>query len=126
MATRFRVYRRPIIANVEMVKNVLFTISFSLPSESQQGLYTVHTIQGILLIRMTQEEELLLDNGEMKLEQLLASLSRLQGNARGSNNFSRSAKEVRDDYNDYFNSFEGAVSWQTDVVTSTRNSFDRY
>ena len=82
-----------------MVKNVLFTISFSLPSESQQGLYTVHTIQGILLIRMTQEEELLLDNGEMKLEQLLASLSRLQGNARGSNNFSRSAKEVRDDYN---------------------------
>ena len=29
-------------------------------------------------------------------------------------------------YKYYFNSPEGAVRWQTDVVTSTRNSFDRY
>ena len=58
------------------------------------------------------------------MEKLVNGLTRLQGNARGSNNFSRSSKEVRDDYQDCFNSPEGAISWQTDVVTSTRNSFD--
>ena len=55
-----------------------------------------------------------------------AGLSRLDRNARGSNsnNSSKSAQEVRDDYEEYFNSPEGAVTWQMDAVTSTTDPFD--
>ena len=53
-----------------------------------------------------------------------AGLSRLDRNARGSNNSSKSAQQVRDDYKEYFNSPEGAVSWQIDAVTLTTDPFD--
>ena len=43
-------------------------------------------------------------------------LSRLDRNARGSNNSSKSAQQVRDDYKEYFNSPAGAVTWQIDAV----------
>ena len=72
MAIRFRVYRRPIIANVETVKNVVkATITlhnYFFITQSQQSLYTYYPRN--FVIRMTQE--LLLDKGETKLEQLLA------------------------------------------------------
>lgn len=42
----------------------------------------------------------------------------------GSNNYSRSAKEIRDDFRDYFNSKEGSVPWQWETVLSTRDPFD--
>ena len=34
----------------------------------------------------------------------------------GSNNYSKSAKDVRDDFKEYLNSQQGAVSWQIDMV----------
>ena len=39
----------------------------------------------------------------------------------GSNNYSRTAKQVRDDFKDYFMN-EGAVDWQWATVTRTGNS----
>ena len=42
----------------------------------------------------------------------------------GSNNYSRSAKEIRDDFRDYFNSEEGSVPWQWETVLRTRDPFD--
>ena len=35
---------------------------------------------------------------------------------QGSNNYSFSAKEVRDNYKDYFNSDTGSVPWQSDII----------
>ena len=43
----------------------------------------------------------------------------------GFNNYSREAKNVRDDFRDYFNSPEGSVPWKWDCVNSTENPFDK-
>ena len=42
----------------------------------------------------------------------------------GSNNYSQDAKGVREAFRDYFNSPEGRVPWQYQMVTSTHNPFD--
>ena len=43
---------------------------------------------------------------------------------QGSNNFTRIAKEVCNDFKDLFNSPRGELSWQNYVVQSTLYSFD--
>ena len=45
-------------------------------------------------------------------------------NCQGSNNSAREAKEIRNDFKEYFNSGEGSVPWQHKLVNSTTNSFD--
>lgn len=42
----------------------------------------------------------------------------------GSNNYSVNAKNVRDNFRDYFNSNAGSVPWQQAAVTSTSDSFN--
>ena len=42
----------------------------------------------------------------------------------GSNNYSKTAKLVRESIRDYFSSEQGALQWQWDHVTSTENTFD--
>ena len=42
----------------------------------------------------------------------------------GSNNYSKTAKETRDLFMNYFNSEEGSVSWQIDMVHRVSNPFD--
>ena len=42
-----------------------------------------------------------------------------------SNNHSKSAKEIRNLFMEYFNSDEGAVHWQVDMVSRTSNNYDR-
>ena len=69
MATRFRVYRRPIIANVDTVKNVVkATIAlhnFLLITQHSQDVYNLETF----LIKMVQGEGLYRDNGGKRSEQ---------------------------------------------------------
>ena len=36
----------------------------------------------------------------------------------------RDAKEVRNNFCEYFNSEQGSVSWQTSMVTQTSDNFD--
>ena len=48
----------------------------------------------------------------------------LDKNARGSNNYSKEAKQVSYNFRKYFNSPQGAVSWQTEKPQATINSFD--
>lgn len=43
----------------------------------------------------------------------------------GSNNYSKSAKNARDDFKEYFSSQQGAGSWQMDMVTRTLHTFDK-
>ena len=42
----------------------------------------------------------------------------------GSNNYSKSAKDTRDDFKEHFNSQQGAVNWLMDMVTRTLHAFD--
>ena len=39
----------------------------------------------------------------------------------GSNNYSKDAKQIRDDFRHYFNSPEGEVPWQYDMISATRS-----
>ena len=43
----------------------------------------------------------------------------------GSNNYSRDAKAVREPFRDLFNSPQGQVPWQYDMVSRTQNTFDQ-
>ena len=45
-------------------------------------------------------------------------------NNSGSNTYSQSAKEPRKIFMDYFNSNEGAVAWQVDMIRCTSNNYD--
>ena len=44
--------------------------------------------------------------------------------SQGSNNYSRSAKHVRETFKNYFNSEVGSVTWQQEIITRTLNPFD--
>ena len=48
----------------------------------------------------------------------------LTSRAQVSNNSTRAAKEVRNDFKDYFNSEHGKLSWQREIVQSITSLFD--
>jgi len=99
LATRFRIFRRPIIAHVENVKNITkaaVALHNFLLAEDFQRYFPDNARQ------IVPKEEV---NG-------LVSISN-----QGSNNSVNSAKEVRDKFKTYFNSPQGAVSWQNDMFT---------
>lgn len=121
LASRFRIYRKPIIAKVENVISIIKAITalhnfliktqsqldnFSycpsdfVDQESEQGRvpsrwrHHIGELQGIILI--TRQESI---------------------------NFTRRAKLVRDNFKQYFNSEKGALSWQDHAISSTSNPF---
>ena len=118
LATRFRIYRRPIIANVDLVKNVVkATIAlhnFLLISQREQDAYTYcpHNF-----VDQNGRRGRVIPGQWRQDIGATAGLSRLDRNARGSNNSSKSVQKVQDDYKEYFNSPEGVVTWQMDAVT---------
>ena len=126
LASRFRIFRRPIIANIQTVCNIVkatlalhnFLISDTSVDDTYvycpQNYVDSETRQGIKAGHWRQE----IGN--------VSGITRLDSGSRGSNNFSNQAKLVRDSFKDYFNSPQGVVSWQNDITTSTLNSFDSY
>ena len=48
----------------------------------------------------------------------------MQLNNQGSNNFARIAKEVRDNFKEYFNFVQSSISLQDNVVNNPTNAFD--
>ena len=122
LAARFRIFRRPIIANVETVtfvtKAAIALHNFLMISQCAGDTYTYCPVG------FTDNES----SRGRSAGQWRAEANETQGLcpliSRGSNNFSRSAKEVRDAFKDYFNSQAGAVSWQWDMIKSTVNPFD--
>ena len=118
VATRFRIFRRPIIAKVETV--VLIT-------KAAIGLHN--------FLMKTQA----IDSNYAYCPNAYADQSRRGGRpgqwrndvvgltqltSQGSNNFSYDAKQVRDNFKSYFNSEQGSLPWQDEITRSTTNPFD--
>ena len=121
-AARFRIFRKPIIAKVENVikitKAVVSLHNYLMISQNKFGDYAYcpasfvdrETIDGIQLGDWRNEAQ-----GYSGL---------LSVGFMGSNNYSKSAKEVREDFMTYFNSKEGEVSWQWEYINRTLDPFD--
>ena len=118
--SRFRVFRRPIIAKTEKIKSIT---------------KAVVALQNYLMKKRTQNN----DNNynycptsfidrDTRLGITLRDWSKEQTNSAGlqqisqmgSNNYSRDAKEVRDDFRTYFCSTEGSLDWPLLRVTRDR------
>lgn len=111
-ASRFRIFRRPIIAAVDTVTSVtkavvalhnylMFGRHFGNTSEYCPSGYA---------------------EGDWKLENVETEGFQQLSNA-GSHNYSKDAKRIRDDFRDYFCG-GGSVPWQWDYVSRTRDPFD--
>ena len=119
LASRFRIFRRSIIGKIENIKHITkaaVILHNFLMRRKERGTYfspdyvNQETVQGILPRRCLIEA-----NGVQDLTLL---------GIQGSNNFSRIAKEVRNDFKGLFNSPQGEVSWQNHAVQSTSDPFD--
>ena len=118
-ASRFRIFRRPIIARTELVveitKAVVILHNFLMRGRTESrnkyfpaGYADEETSQGVRPGGWRAEED---NSGMIDISQL------------GSANYSKDAKQVRDDFRDYFFS-EGSLAWQIDMVNSTQCNFD--
>lgn len=128
LATRFRIFRRPIASNVEstcnIVKATLVLHNFLMSINNVDDIYSyaprnfvdTYSGSGNRVTPGSWRNEI----GDV------VGLTGLHQSVRGSNNYSNLAKKVRDAYKDYFNSSEGAVPWQNDILSSTTNTFDIY
>ena len=115
LASRFRIFRRPIIRKIENIKHITKSaviLHNFLMKRKERGAYCPpdYVDQGTLPGRWRVEANEV---------QALTGLG-----IQGSNNFTRIAKEVRNDFKDLFNSAQGEVSWQKNVVQSTSDPFD--
>ena len=119
LASRFRIFRRPIIGKIENIKHITKSaviLHNFLMKRKERGAYCPpdyvdqEAVQGTLPGRWRVEANEV---------QGLTGLG-----IQGSNNFTRIAKEVRNDFKDLFNSAQGEVSWQKNVVQSTSDPFD--
>ena len=121
LASRFRIFRRPIIANVRNVRFItkaavgLHNFLISKNTTNGANIYC----RSDYIDHENEEEEV---PGQWREE-----IGNYEGlipiRNQGSNNFTRMAKEVRDLFKDYFNSV-GAVSWQNNIVNRTTDPFD--
>ena len=119
LASRFRIFRRPIIAKIENIKHITkaaVILHNFLMRRKERGTYCPPDY----VDQETAQETL---PGRWRVE-----VNGVQGltvlGIQGSNNLFRIAKEVRNDFKDLFNSPQGEVSWQNHVVQSTSDPFD--
>ncbi|XP_057310667.1 uncharacterized protein LOC130648669 [Hydractinia symbiolongicarpus] len=119
---RFRIFRRPIIVQVETVnlitKAVVALHNFLMKSQENHGEY-----------RYCPPGFVDTENGaDSQLEDWRNETNGYTGflhiGTTRSNSYTKSAKDVRKEYKDYFNTQEGAVSWQWDYVSRTIDPFD--
>ena len=111
-SSRFRVFRRPIIRKVETV------IEITKAAVVLHNYFMRHESKYVPAGYADAQTPFGRRPGEWRRE-----LQGYQGMApisnQGSNNFTRSAENVRNDFCKYFNSKEGSVAWQWDITTST-------
>ena len=112
-ASRFRVLRRPIIAKVDTITSITESVTALhnyFMSGRQFGEYEEYCPVGYA------EGHWRNYNTETDGPAPLIHTD--------SNNYSRDARQVRDNFRDYFNSPCGSVKWQWDAVNRTYDAFD--
>ena len=111
-ATRFRIFRRPIIANVEMVVRVTKAVValHNFLMADKDFLSNDYCSESYA----DREQNNVIISGEWRREEPSQGLINIQH--AGSNNFTQIAKNVRDKYRDYFSSNTGSVDWQWDMI----------
>ena len=121
-AARFKVFRRPIIAKVESVRSITKAVvalhNFLMISQNDYGecTYCPETM-------VDQDSHTCFRSGTWR-KKTVGFNGLLPIKATGSNNYNSTAKDIRDDFKDYFNSVNGSVSWQWDYVNRTIDPFD--
>lgn len=117
-ASRFRIFRRPIISTVENV--VLAT----------KAVVALHNY--LMADHKFYFPPLFADSsrgGKFRPGDWRKEVSSLDGLADipriGSNNYTNDAKDVRENFCNYFSSAAGAVPWQFQAVNNTLDDFDR-
>ena len=140
LAARFRIFRRPIHAKVETVQNITKACtslhnylmsgkSFERDNYCPPGFADYQSCNGHRngeWRAVTQNDNgewravTQNDNGEWRAvtqnDNGLVSITQA-----GSHNYSKDAKQIRDDFCQYFNSPEGEVPWQYDLLSATRS-----
>ena len=121
-ASRFRVFRRPIIGSVETVvlvtKAVVALHNFLMKSLKKDGDY-YYCPPGFADTENVGSS----CSGSWRTEiQDCTGLISIASTV--SHNYTKSVKEIRDAFKNYFNSPDGAVSWQWEYVKRTTNRFD--
>ena len=122
--SRFRVFRRAITANVEsaveITKAVIAVHNYLMYGRCSESFNNYCPPEFV----DQETEDHLVRQGGWRNEQDNSNSGLQNVNNMSSNNYSRDAKQVRDDFRDYFNSETGSVPWQLSMVTSTSNRFD--
>ena len=117
---RVRVFRRPIIAKTEKVKSItkaVVALHKYLMKKCPQNNENNYNYCPTWYI--DRDSRLGITLGDWRKEQA-NSAGLQQISQMGSNNYSRDAKEVRDDFRNYFCSTEGSLDWQLLRVTRDR------
>lgn len=121
-AARFRIFRRPIIAQVDTVNSITKAVvglhNFLMVSQR------MHSDSSYCPPGFTDQESVdFCVHGEWRSD-TVGYTGLVNIGVQGSNNYNKTAKAVRDDFKEYFNSQSGAVSWQWDYVNRTIDPFD--
>ena len=123
LAARCRIFSRPIIAREEVVINVTkaATALHNYLMHGRQFEPSDRYCHGRFVDHKTPDG--LQERGWRREVTDYVGLAPIRRQL-GSNNYSRDAKAARESFRDYFNSPQGQVPWQYQVVTSTENTFD--
>jgi len=120
-ASRFRIFRRPIIAKVSTVKQITKAVvalhNFLMATRSVEDACNYCPFNYV-----DQEHSNGMQAGQWRQE--IESGGILQINHIGSNNYSKNAKETRNLFKTYFNSEKGSIPWQADMIRRTSNHYD--
>ena len=115
-SARFRIFRPPIIGKVETVvaitKAIVALHNFLMSlDETDRCIYCPSNF-------VDRDQDF-----GMWREEAQSCEGLIEIQSQGSNNYSKEAKKVRDDFKDYFCK-EGTLSWQWQIVRSTANTCD--
>ena len=118
--SRFRVFHRPLIAKTEKVKSITKAVvalhNYVMKKRTQNNENNYNYCTTLYIDRDTRLGKTL---GNWRKEQ--ANSAGLQQISQvGSNNYSWDAKEVRNDFKNYFCSTEGSLDWKLLRVTRDR------
>ena len=120
LASRFRVFRRPIIANTDNVKKI---------TKDHNSLHNFLMKMNLDNFQYCPYE--LIDrehDGRYRPGQWRNKIADYNGlnsiGNQGTNNHSRDAKYIRNKFKEYFNS-SGSLAWQNEIIARTNNPFDR-